>query len=331
MGDLCTQGMALPALAKLPPFPAVALKLLSLLSDEQSSFASIASCIATDPVLSGQLIQRANAADMATYCEASTVLQAVAALGMDRTRELSLTIATANYANAATRTESLKAWWRHTVACALAASELARQCGLPPAAAYTAGLLHDIGRLGLMSAHGRKYEEAIAAAEGRSSVLDLERAAFGVDHLEAGAWLAREWKLPESLVEVIAQHHDPPRRGLSEPVLTQIACRLADLLGFPADRFGEPASFEETAAPLHEGMRLRLRARLPNVKAAILNELRLSDPEENSGGGERVEEPEGAEPAATMPGGATTSWAAIGAMIAAAVLIGTGVVVLMAR
>jgi len=49
-----------PKLAKVPPFPAIAMRLLSLLSDESAGFSSIASCIATDPVLSDQLIDRAN-------------------------------------------------------------------------------------------------------------------------------------------------------------------------------------------------------------------------------------------------------------------------------
>jgi hypothetical protein len=73
-----------PKLAKVPPFPAVAMKILALLSDDSAAFSSIASCIATDPVLSGQLINRANAADLASYCEVRNVLQSLTALGMDR-------------------------------------------------------------------------------------------------------------------------------------------------------------------------------------------------------------------------------------------------------
>src|SRR5208283_5243548 len=103
-----------PKLAKVPPFPAVAMKLLSLLADDDSSFSTIAACIGTDPVLSGQLIQRANAADQASYCESRNVLQAVAALGLDTTREISLTVASAGFAQSAIKTEALRPCWRHT-------------------------------------------------------------------------------------------------------------------------------------------------------------------------------------------------------------------------
>ena len=82
-----------PELAQIPPFPAVALKLLSLLSNDDAGFAAIVACIATDPVLCAKLMKRANAADMGIYCAVTTVQQAVSALGVDRTREVSLTAA----------------------------------------------------------------------------------------------------------------------------------------------------------------------------------------------------------------------------------------------
>src|SRR4051812_30007381 len=88
-------------LGKVPAFPAVAIKLLSLLANEESSVSSIAACLATDPVLSGRLIERANAADQPRYCTTRSVFQAVVSLGVDRTREISLAIATSVYAGSA--------------------------------------------------------------------------------------------------------------------------------------------------------------------------------------------------------------------------------------
>jgi putative nucleotidyltransferase with HDIG domain len=286
-----------PRLANVPPFPAVAVKVLSLLSDEDSSFSSLAACIATDPALSGRLINRASAADLASYCEVRSVLQAVSALGVDRTRELSLLIAMAGYTSSATKMEILKPCWHHTLACALIASELARQCGQRPAEVFTAALLHDIGRLGLLSAYTAEYAAMLAGADGQSiDLIQLEHANFGVDHLEAGAWLAREWGLPDSLVEVIIHHHEPPTGTLNEVTIVHVACRLAYLLGFSVNQLNTPAELAEIAAPLPEWMRSRLAAQLPSLKSAILKEIGLSEnAEETPAGGaadaaEQVEE-----------------------------------------
>jgi putative nucleotidyltransferase with HDIG domain len=267
-----------PKLANVPPFPPVAIELLSLLSNDDTGFDSIVACIATDPVLSAKVINRANAADLANYCEATSVHQAVVALGMDRTRETSLTAAVANYASLAIKRQCLASCWHHTLACALLASEFARQCGKPPVAAYTAGLLHDIGRLGLLTAYPEQYERILAtAAEQPVDLLEVERSSFGVDHLEAGVWLAREWRLPESLVEVIVLQGQPPSGVLNEATLVQVACQFADFLGLSAQACHTTKSFAEIAAPLPEGTRARIQAQLPAMKAAILKEIGLAE------------------------------------------------------
>ncbi len=229
-----------------------------------------------DPGLSGRLIERANTADQPRYCAARNVLQAVVSLGVDRTREISLAIATSVYAGAAIKTEVFRPCWHHTLACALAASEIARQFGLSPAEPYTAALLHDIGRLGLLAAYPAEYEKIMAGAEGQpEDLIRTEHAQFGVDHVEVGLWLARKWSLPESIVEVIARHHEAPTGTLDQVTVVQIACRLADLLGFGVNRPTEPPDFDVICAALPEWARMRIRAQLGNIQDAIAREIRL--------------------------------------------------------
>jgi putative nucleotidyltransferase with HDIG domain len=214
-----------PGLANVPAFPAVAIKLLPLFADEECSVAGIVACVAIDPALSGRLIKWSNTADQPCYCETRSVSQAVMTLGVDRTREITLAIATSIFANSAIQSKVLRPCWDHTLACALAAAEVARQCGLRPLEIYTAALLHDIGRLGLLSAYPAEYEHIVAEANWQpDDLLSIERERFGVDHVEAGVWLARRWNLPESIVEVIARHHEKPtgkwikRRSCRSPV-----------------------------------------------------------------------------------------------------------------
>jgi putative nucleotidyltransferase with HDIG domain len=288
-----------PRLAAVPAFPAVAIKLLSLLADEESTISSIAGCIATDPVLCGQLIKRARASDH--YCEPRNVFQAVVALGIDRTRELGLAIAMSAYAGSAIKSEILRPFWRHTLACALAASEIARQCGLRPAEPYTAALMHDIGRLGLLAAYPREYEEMMTGPGGDPDDLrSIERERFGLDHVEAGLWLARRWDLPESIVEVVCRHYEAPTTARDQVAVVQISCRLADQLGFSVGLPGEPPNLGEIAATLPEWTHLRLGTELQTLQDAIAREIQifeaseapqLGSPTTIVDGGEPEEEP----------------------------------------
>jgi putative nucleotidyltransferase with HDIG domain len=316
-------------LAHVAPFPAVAMKLLSLLSDEDCNFSTIAACICTDPALSGGLIRRANAADLRTYCEARSVLQAVATLGMDRTRELSLAIMTSDYARAAAKAGIFGPCWHHTLACALCASEIARESGLHPVEAYTAALLHDIGRLGLISAYTADYETVIAGAGGHpENLIRCERERFGVDHAQAGEWLAQRWGLPVSIQEVIARHHDQPEKTLDQVGVVQIACRLADMLGFGLGKYDELPDVAEMTAALPEWARTRFQVQLPALREAILREIRLfegaEDPAPSAGEAPGSEQPE-VESAPELAPAADSPWSRLlltGAVMAGMLLAG---------
>jgi len=201
-------------------------------------------------------------------------LQAILSLGIDRTREVTLTTATLAYAGSAMEMELLRPCWHHTVATAVLASEIAKLCGLPPAEPYTAGLLHDIGRLGLLKAYPSEYAEIMQEAEGRCDGLrDLERARFGLDHTEAGLWLARKWNLPESIAEVAARHHEPPSGPIGDLAIAQIACRMADLLGFSIGRPWNIANLDEIAALLPMPVRDRLCNRIPALQDQVLEQI----------------------------------------------------------
>ena len=308
-------------LAGIPAFPSVAMKLLALLADGDCDFSDIAACIASDPVLSGQLLKRANAADQPHYCEVQDVLRAATALGLDRTREVSLSAATSVYARPAMRSEILRPCWRHTLACAIAASEVARVSGIRAAEPYTAGLLHDIGRLGLLSAYPTAYEEIMTRAGTPGELIALERERFDVDHIEAGAWLARRWNLPEPLTEAIARHHEAPAGALDQVTVTQIACRLADMLGFSVIPSDEPLYLDEIAGALPEGTRKRLDARLRFLQDAIGAEIQfLESPEGPTAGSGAVtdgEEPqENGPPPGDSPADPASKLAILAAVLA---------------
>ena len=103
----------------------------------------------------------------------------------------------------------LRRCWSHSLACGMFSQELATACFMKADEAYTAGLLHDIGRLGLLAAYPVEYANVLnVAVEYSFDVLHCERELFDIDHSEAGAWLAEQWKLPPELSVIAAHHHE---------------------------------------------------------------------------------------------------------------------------
>src|SRR5690349_8186961 len=139
-------------LGRIPAFPPVVLRVIDLLSNEQTEMAALVREIASDATLSAQVLRLANSPLFGLAAEVDTVHHAVVTLGFSRVQALVMAVATSNYMRGAMRTEALQKCWRHTVASAVLCRELARAAGINPDRAYSLGLLHDIGRLGLLVA-----------------------------------------------------------------------------------------------------------------------------------------------------------------------------------
>jgi HD-like signal output (HDOD) protein len=152
---LITPGASASRLATVPPFPPVAAQLLRTLGDESVHLQEIAMLVASDATLCGRVLQHANSAEFAMAEPVRNVRQALTLLGLDRTRKVTITLAAAAFSGAALRAAELRRCWRHSLATAVLADELAKRCGLFVETAYTAGMMHDIGRLGLLVAYPR--------------------------------------------------------------------------------------------------------------------------------------------------------------------------------
>jgi putative nucleotidyltransferase with HDIG domain len=131
----------------------------------------------------------------------------------------------------------MRALWRHNLACAIIAQRIAGAGFLDKDTAYTSGILHDIGRVGLAVIQPKEYGSLLAQHKGPpSSILERERELFGWDHCEAGQQLVESWNLPAELYAVVTDHHSALEKDgawcMAELVKT--SCRLADAAGFPA-------------------------------------------------------------------------------------------------
>src|SRR5581483_6002331 len=141
--------------------------------------------------------------------------------------------ATAMYVRNLMTAELLRCW-HHCVATAVLANEIADGCGEFSEAAFTMGIMHDIGRIGLFAAYPQEYQRLIHNAEDQGlDLVELEKQEFGMDHAEAGQLLADSWQLPRELFPIIGRHHHACEgHDVNLLRIVHIACSLADTLGF---------------------------------------------------------------------------------------------------
>src|SRR5580698_2883275 len=139
------------SLKKVPPFPPVAVKLLSLLANPAVDTNEVADLISSDATFTARLLQRVNSAEFGFVSDIRSVRRSVELLGLDTTRQVTVATAMGAYAQGGLKTETMRRCWQHTVATAVLAQEIALACDAFSAIAFTAGIMHDIGRLGLLS------------------------------------------------------------------------------------------------------------------------------------------------------------------------------------
>ncbi|MBS1827901.1 MAG: HDOD domain-containing protein [Acidobacteria bacterium] len=272
-----------PSLGKLPPFPAVALQALKALSNDAATAPQIERLISTDAVFASSTLHCANSALFALPKRVLTLRHAIVVLGRDRLRCIVLTSALRSFASAPLASKQFKDWWRHSLATAVLSEALAKASRSNCSGAYIAGLLHDVGRLGLIVRLTREQWRSfvgMAEAPRRAgmSIVEMEQEIFGLDHCELGARMTAEWGLPEELTFAARYHHDPEAAASDEAALFAAAsCEITSQLGFAALKYPRlrtiadlTALMPEPAAPLIESDPEKLRDAL-ETKLQSLN------------------------------------------------------------
>jgi putative nucleotidyltransferase with HDIG domain len=238
------------ALSLLPPFPAIAHRILALVSQDHVGSREVGAVVGLDPSFSAQVLSFANSALFGARCRVTSLTQAVALLGMDRIKSMATFVAVNNMVRSSVHAPALRKVWVHSVVTAIIAEQAARISRLDSEFAYTAGLLHNLGILGLMSAYPDEYCRMLDVFNDFGfELLQTERDLFDIDHCEAGAYLARDWSFPHKLAVAIAAHHDEPVSGeLSIDNVVKVSWRLADTLGYAAFPPAKDWAFEDLIA-----------------------------------------------------------------------------------
>jgi HD-like signal output (HDOD) protein len=215
----------------LPPFQHTVLELMSVLNDPGADFKKAAKPIQTDPTLSAQVLRICNSPLFGRRSRVISIEQAVALLGWDRLRSLTMTSSLAGFAGQGLPKDQVASFWKHSFLAAMLSKHLSEYRGFAePEQAYIAGLLHDIGQVPQWMLIAR--ERSKPGAEIPNDWLDYpsaERGYFGIDHCELGSQMAEDWGLMPSFVDVILKHHEPAEAE-HDPYLVEIVALVEHFL-----------------------------------------------------------------------------------------------------
>jgi putative nucleotidyltransferase with HDIG domain len=274
------EALAIPArpwaLRSLPSFPAVASRIIALVSSDEVSVREVGRIIKLDATFTAEVLRVANSALFGVPREIRTVAAATSLLGLERIKAIATLVAVRAMVKSVLGKSTFRRFWEHSLVTAILAEEIARSVGGSPEGAYTAGLLHNLGALGLMAAYPDEYARMLdVSSENGFDLLRTELDLFEIDHCAAGAYLAQEWNFPDEIPAAIATHHDEPTAGdKSIYGVVQMAWRLAEVLGHGAFPMEKPWTYEELVALVPGLSRSWLGAGGEEAKAEIASRLR---------------------------------------------------------
>jgi len=155
---------------------------------------------------------------------------AISKLGFEQVKDISLEISMSRAFELKNAAVDLQKFWDHCSAVGIVARIVAGEYEPDLASdAFTAGLLHDIGKIVLLQYMNKEFEQTINLSKSSSCELHLaEKKLLGVDHGQIGSWLAENWRLPRAINEVMQYHHDLARAQINKPLVTLVS--FADVL-----------------------------------------------------------------------------------------------------
>ena len=223
----------------LPSRPSLYLEVMRELRSPTASATTVGELVGKDLAISTKLIQVVNSAFYGLAQQVTDPAAAVLLLGLETTASLVLSIeAFARFDKVKPIYFSMDRVWKHSQAVAAAAKRIAELLSNDPDVArnaFTAGLLHDIGKLALALNFEEQYQGALKLAEKqRLSPVEVEAQVFGATHAETGAYLLAVWGLPLPIVEAVARHH-APANSLEKHFSATTALHITERLEYAED------------------------------------------------------------------------------------------------
>lgn len=201
------------AIGQVPKLPIAATQTTRILQDEEFNMNDLVRTIEHDQIIAANVLKMANSAYYAGPHSIGSIREAIVRLGSKSVYELVLAMAIAPLAKKEIAGYDLSPGelWEHSVTTAVATVEIAKIIGIKKSdTAFTAAILHDIGKIVLGAAIEVDPTPILMLAfESGISFEEAEKEILGINHAEVGALLLEQWKIPEEIVAVVRWHHQP--------------------------------------------------------------------------------------------------------------------------
>jgi HD-like signal output (HDOD) protein len=231
----------------LPTLPAIAMQVFQITSNPNFSPSDLSSLIENDPSLTAKILKTVNSPFYGIQQEVSTVKQAVILLGSDEIVDMAFGMAASEVFAVETypRVINPKALWNHSICTALICQYLSKKTDeCKNIGAFTAGLLHDVGKIFFIKHFPQLYQEIHSSQQEHNLPLyETEEDILGVNHAAIGGFLISKWNLPQPLIQATGFHHQPA----AAPKFSQLAALvgLADYIHWQVmeDQKTQPEEF----------------------------------------------------------------------------------------
>lgn len=206
---MTTQQLATKALDSLPTLPIVALQIGEVVHSNKASVAHVAEILRTDPATSAKLLKLVNSPYFGIPGGVSDVARAIPFVGFNTLYQLVLSITVLDALDARAAGFDPKVLWLHSLTVATAARELAAELRFNDGGVcFTAGLLHDMGKIALAKIEPEKLAKVFASMRDEGLSMTDAEAKHGLpEHDRVGSRLAKQWRFPATLATPIEQHH----------------------------------------------------------------------------------------------------------------------------
>jgi putative nucleotidyltransferase with HDIG domain len=221
------------------------------LRSPQCSLGTVGEAIEKDPDLTSRLLRLGNSPFFGYTSRLTTVAEAISLIGIQRVQDL-LTASSIieRFSGVEEEHVNMQSFWRHSLACGIAARVVAMELRLPkPDKYFVAGLLHDVGRLVLLSQSPEAAQQVFALYKRERMLLrEAEMKVLGFDHQQIGGALLRHWKYPVVLIGAVASHHHPALAevGREEAAIVHFCDHLVNAMqiGCSGEQYAPPLNMK---------------------------------------------------------------------------------------
>ncbi len=217
----------------LPPVSEVFHKILELTGGDDASRDELVRCVSLDPAIAAKILQTINSAYFGVSEKVSSLKVAVGLLGGVNIRDIAIMCAASGFLRKSIMGYGImvEEFWFHSVTAAFASRQISEKIGGEDHdLAFSAGLLHDIGKLAIdrVVRETQKDMSWDKEKDFMPHYHEMETDAYGFDHCTAGFFLARSWNLPDKLTSAIAFHHATDLEGQDNELIHIV--NFADIL-----------------------------------------------------------------------------------------------------